>query len=123
MKLFTLELFIKQNFTQQEAFYETLEKHGGSAALTGTERLAGDLTPRYIPSTRHEPIRYVLPHLNDHNLTFLDEDPVATFFQFHAIVINECMCVCVMYEINCNCRKSTFTSITLNKMECRNNTT
>lgn len=42
----------------QEAFYEQLEKHGGSAALTGSERLAGDLSTRYLPSTRHEPIRY-----------------------------------------------------------------
>lgn len=43
----------------QEAFYEQLEKHGGTAALTGSERLTGDLaTTRYMPSTRHEPIRY-----------------------------------------------------------------
>ncbi|PZC78889.1 hypothetical protein B5X24_HaOG217083 [Helicoverpa armigera] len=42
----------------QEAFYEQLEKHGGSAALTGSERLSGDLTTRYLPSARHEPIRF-----------------------------------------------------------------
>ncbi|KAJ8712357.1 hypothetical protein PYW07_005199 [Mythimna separata] len=42
----------------QEAFYEQLEKHGGSAALTGSERLSGDLASRYLPSTRHEPIRF-----------------------------------------------------------------
>ncbi|KAM3965799.1 LOW QUALITY PROTEIN: spen family transcriptional repressor split ends [Aphomia sociella] len=42
----------------QEAFYEQLEKHGGPSALTGSERLTGDLATRYVPSTRHEPLRY-----------------------------------------------------------------
>ncbi|XP_026321220.1 protein split ends isoform X3 [Hyposmocoma kahamanoa] len=41
----------------QEAFYEQLEKHGGSAALTGSERLAGEVGPRYAPA-RHESIRF-----------------------------------------------------------------
>lgn len=41
----------------QDAFYEQLEKHGGSAALTGSERLTTDLPTRYLP-TRHESIRY-----------------------------------------------------------------
>ncbi|XP_045775144.1 protein split ends isoform X9 [Maniola jurtina] len=38
----------------QEAFYEQLEKHGGSAALAGAERVVGDTPSRYIPSARHE---------------------------------------------------------------------
>ncbi|GBP55003.1 Protein split ends [Eumeta japonica] len=42
----------------QEAFYEQLEKHGGTAALAGSERLSGDLSTRYIPSTRHDTLRY-----------------------------------------------------------------
>lgn len=42
----------------QEAFYEQLEKHGGSAALTGSERLSGDLATRYMPPTRHDPVRF-----------------------------------------------------------------
>ncbi|XP_049875909.1 protein split ends-like [Pectinophora gossypiella] len=42
----------------QDAFYEQLEKHGGSAALSGSERLTGEITPRYIPSTRHDTIRF-----------------------------------------------------------------
>ncbi|XP_073961566.1 spen family transcriptional repressor split ends isoform X2 [Choristoneura fumiferana] len=42
----------------QEAFYEQLEKHGGSAALSGSERLSGDLATRYPASTRHDPLRY-----------------------------------------------------------------
>ncbi|KAF9415178.1 hypothetical protein HW555_007054 [Spodoptera exigua] len=41
-----------------EAFYEQLEKHGGSAALTGSERLSGDLATRYLPPTRHDPVRF-----------------------------------------------------------------
>ncbi|XP_063626010.1 protein split ends isoform X2 [Cydia splendana] len=41
----------------QDAFYEQLEKHGGSAALSGTERLSGDVATRYT-STRHDPLRY-----------------------------------------------------------------
>ncbi|CAG4942404.1 unnamed protein product [Parnassius apollo] len=42
----------------QEAFYEQLEKHGGSAPLAGSERLTGDTSTRYIPSVRHEQLRY-----------------------------------------------------------------
>ncbi|XP_039756430.1 protein split ends isoform X2 [Pararge aegeria] len=42
----------------QEAFYEQLEKHGGSAALAGAERVVGDTPSRYIPSARHETLRY-----------------------------------------------------------------
>lgn len=42
----------------QEAFYEQLEKHGGTAALAGSERLAGEIGTRYLPTARHEPTRY-----------------------------------------------------------------
>ncbi|XP_052743433.1 protein split ends isoform X2 [Bicyclus anynana] len=42
----------------QEAFYEQLEKHGGSAALAGAERVVGETSGRYIPSARHETLRY-----------------------------------------------------------------
>ncbi|KAJ8715094.1 hypothetical protein PYW08_005075 [Mythimna loreyi] len=49
---------LTEHTEKQEAFYEQLEKHGGSAALTGSERLSGDLASRYLPSTRHEPIRF-----------------------------------------------------------------
>ncbi|XP_061379098.1 protein split ends isoform X3 [Danaus plexippus] len=41
----------------QEAFYEQLEKHGGSAALAGAERVAGELPGRYV-APRHETLRY-----------------------------------------------------------------
>ncbi|CAK1555633.1 unnamed protein product [Leptosia nina] len=42
----------------QDAFYEQLEKHGGSSTLTSSERLSTDLSGRYLPSARHEQIRY-----------------------------------------------------------------
>ncbi|CAH0725720.1 unnamed protein product, partial [Brenthis ino] len=42
----------------QEAFYEQLEKHGGSAALAGAERAPGDPPTRYLPAARHESLRY-----------------------------------------------------------------
>ncbi|XP_046969369.1 protein split ends-like isoform X1 [Vanessa cardui] len=42
----------------QEAFYEQLEKHGGSAALAGTERVVSDIPGRFLPATRHESIRF-----------------------------------------------------------------
>ncbi|XP_013148077.1 PREDICTED: protein split ends-like [Papilio polytes] len=42
----------------QEAFYEQLEKHGGSATMPGSERLTGDLSTRFLPSTRHDQLRY-----------------------------------------------------------------
>lgn len=48
----------------QEAFYEQLEKHGGSAALAGTERVISDIPGRFLPATRHESIRFVLIKLS-----------------------------------------------------------
>ncbi|XP_045500504.1 protein split ends isoform X2 [Colias croceus] len=42
----------------QDAFYEQLEKHGGSSTLTSSERLSADLTGRYLPTARHEQLRY-----------------------------------------------------------------
>ncbi|KAG6443255.1 hypothetical protein O3G_MSEX002822 [Manduca sexta] len=49
---------LTEHTEKQEAFYEQLEKHGGSAALAGSERLVGDVSTRYLPSTRHESLRY-----------------------------------------------------------------
>ncbi|KAH9630293.1 hypothetical protein HF086_012478 [Spodoptera exigua] len=49
---------LTEHTEKQEAFYEQLEKHGGSAALTGSERLSGDLATRYLPPTRHDPVRF-----------------------------------------------------------------
>ncbi|XP_050682074.1 protein split ends-like [Leptidea sinapis] len=38
----------------QDAFYEQLEKHGGSTTLTGVERLSGDIPGRYVQTPRHD---------------------------------------------------------------------
>ncbi|XP_047521792.1 protein split ends-like isoform X4 [Pieris napi] len=42
----------------QDAFYEQLEKHGGSSSLTSSERLGTDLSGRYVPTARHDQLRY-----------------------------------------------------------------
>ncbi|XP_060804882.1 protein split ends isoform X2 [Amyelois transitella] len=48
---------LTEHTEKQEAFYEQLEKHGGSAVPPG-ERVGNDITGRYLPSTRHDSIRY-----------------------------------------------------------------
>ncbi|KOB77360.1 Protein split ends [Operophtera brumata] len=48
---------LTEHTEKQDAFYEQLEKHGGSAALAGSERLSSELTGRYLPSARHDSLR------------------------------------------------------------------
>ncbi|KAL4703529.1 hypothetical protein ACJJTC_010149 [Scirpophaga incertulas] len=43
----------------QEIFYERLEKHGGQSALSGLDRLTGEITAgRFMNASRHDSIRY-----------------------------------------------------------------
>lgn len=58
MFLIIFFIHVRLSIVTQEAFYEQLEKHGGTVPLGIAERLTGDLISRYMPSTRHDAIRF-----------------------------------------------------------------